>query len=76
MRSSLRRKLIKRVNSYPRLIDDTYDAIEKMFVKEMEPYPDFEAKYHVEKSEIGNCMYSLNNFAKALYSRDGLGIIF
>lgn len=42
----------------------------------MEPYPDFEAKYHVEKSEIGNCMYSLNNFAKALYSRDGLGIIF
>lgn len=37
---------------------------------------DLEAKYKIEKSEVGNCMYTYKNFATSLRDKDCLALIF
>lgn len=76
IKSSLKRKLIKRVNSNPKMIDDVYDKVEQVCTNEILDYVELEAKNKQSKSEVGNCMYTFRNFATALSHRDCLALIF
>lgn len=74
IKSSLKRKLIKRVNSHPKLIDETYDRVDDICSK-LDTVA-LEAKFKIEKSEVGNCMYTFQNFATSLKKSDCIALVF
>lgn len=74
LKNSLKKKLLRRMNANPRLIEEVYERIHTI----TEGYNEVELdnKYAYFKKEIGNCPLTKMNFVSALCNEDCLAITF
>lgn len=73
LKNSFRKKLLRRMNANPRMIEEAYERIRVITQKYDEV--ELDNKYAYFKKEIGNCPLTKMNFVSALCNEDCLAIV-
>jgi hypothetical protein len=74
LKDALKKKLLKRMNANPYMIDEAYKRVREIAGKLDEV--ELDNKYAYFKKEIGNCPLTHYNFVKAMFNEDCLAVSF
>lgn len=76
IKSSLKNKLLKRINANPFLLDQVYNTVQNIIDHENINFLQLEVDSGELRKNLGNCVISDQNIPKAMMNYDALGVAF